>query len=96
MKHSRLFKSAISVLAGAVILSCSASAALADDEVTLTIAARGGSHVDVINAVKDKFEKENNCTIKILGLENASLKQKVSLDSRNEEGAFDLVMLDDP
>ena len=29
MKHSRLFNSAISVLAGAVILSCSASAALA-------------------------------------------------------------------
>ena len=96
MRHSRFLKSAISALAGAVILSCSASAALADDEVTLTIAARGGSHVDVINAVKDKFEKENNCTIKILGLENASLKQKVSLDSRNEEGAFDLVMLDDP
>ena len=96
MRHSRFLKSAISALAGAVILSCSASTALADDEVTLTIAARGGSHVDVINAVKDKFEKENNCTIKILGLENASLKQKVSLDSRNEEGAFDLVMLDDP
>ena len=60
MRHSRFLKSAISALAGAVILSCSASTALADDEVTLTIAARGGSHVDVINAVKDKFEKENS------------------------------------
>lgn len=64
--------------------------------VKLTIAARGGTHVDVIKAVKDKFEKENNCTIEVLGLEADDLKQKVSLDSKNSAGAYDLCMIDDP
>lgn len=66
-------------------------------EVTkLVVAARGGSHVDVINSVKEKFEQENNVTIEILGLESADLKQKVSLDALNKEGAYDLAMVDDP
>lgn len=66
-------------------------------EVTkLVVAARGGSHVDVINSVKEKFEQENNVTIEVLGLESADLKQKVSLDALNKEGAYDLAMVDDP
>lgn len=66
------------------------------ETVTLTIAARGGSHVDVINAVKDAFEKENNVHLEVLGLEADDLKQKVALDASNKEGAYDLVMVDDP
>lgn len=62
----------------------------------LVVAARGGSHVDVMEAVKGKFEQENNCTVEILGLEAADLKQNVSLDTRNAEGAYDLAMADDP
>ena len=62
----------------------------------LVIAARGGSHVDVIEAVKEKFEQENNVKIEVLGLESADLKQKVSLDAVNKEGAYDLTMIDDP
>lgn len=62
----------------------------------LVIAARGGSHVDVLEAVKADFEAENNCTIEIMGLEATDLKQKVSLDSRNAKGAYDLAMADDP
>ncbi|MCR4902375.1 MAG: extracellular solute-binding protein [Butyrivibrio sp.] len=64
--------------------------------VTLTIAARGGSHTDIINAVKGEFEQENNCTIEVLGLEGADLKQKVALDAANKEGSYDIVMIDDP
>ena len=64
--------------------------------VKLVIAARGGSHVDVINAVKAQFEADNNCTIEVLGLEAADLKQKVSLDSKNAKGTYDLMMIDDP
>lgn len=64
--------------------------------VKLTIAARGGTHVDVINAVKAQFEQENNCTIEVLGLEADDLKQKVALDSKNDKGAYDLCMIDDP
>ncbi|NJP39642.1 extracellular solute-binding protein [Oscillospiraceae bacterium HV4-5-C5C] len=63
---------------------------------TLTIIARGGSHVDVINAVKDKFEQENNVTIEVLGLESDELKQKISLDAANANGSYDLAMADDP
>ncbi len=62
----------------------------------LVIAARGGSHVDAINSVKESFEKENNVEIEILGLEADDLKQRVSLDSQNSEGSYDVVMIDDP
>lgn len=62
----------------------------------LVVAARGGSHVDVLEAVKADFEAENNCTVEILGLEATDLKQKVSLDSQNKVGAYDLAMADDP
>lgn len=76
-------------------LTLSLTGALAEP-VKLVIAARGGSHVDVINAVKAAFEAENNVTIEVLGLENADLKQKIALDSRNQQGTYDIVMLDDP
>lgn len=66
------------------------------ETVKLTIAARGGTHVDVINAVKAQFEADNNCTIEVLGLEADDLKQKVALDSKNKEGQYDLCMIDDP
>lgn len=62
----------------------------------LTIIARGGSHVEVINTVKGAFEAENNVTIEILGLEADELKQKISLDAANPTGAYDLAMADDP
>ncbi|MDR3191881.1 MAG: extracellular solute-binding protein [Treponema sp.] len=62
----------------------------------LVIAARGGLHVDAINSAKARFETENNCTIEILGLEADDLKQKISLDSVNSAGAYDLAMADDP
>ena len=68
----------------------------AEKPAKLVIAARGGTHVDVINAVKGQFEQENNCTIEVLGLEAADLKQKVSLDSKNSKGSYDIMMIDDP
>lgn len=66
------------------------------EPVKLVVAARGGSHVDVLEAVKGDFEAENNCTIEVLGLEATDLKQKISLDSQNKTGAYDLAMADDP
>lgn len=63
---------------------------------TLTVAARGGSHVDAMNAVKEAFEAEHGVKVEILGLESADLKQKIGLDSVNEVGELDLVMVDDP
>jgi multiple sugar transport system substrate-binding protein len=62
----------------------------------ITIAARGGSHVDVMKSVQEQFEKDNNVKIEILGLQSDDLKQKISLDSKNKVGAYDLIMMDDP
>jgi multiple sugar transport system substrate-binding protein len=62
----------------------------------LVIAARGGSHVQVLEAVKADFEAANNVTIEVLGLEAPDLKKKISLDSQNRIGAYDLAMADDP
>ena len=72
------------------------SAQSATDPIKLTIAARGGTHVDVINSVLPAFESENNCKVEVLGLEADDLKQKVALDSKNAKGAYDLCMIDDP
>lgn len=85
----------ISLLLLSVIVSLTAFAPAAQQE-TLTIAARGGSHVDAINAVKAAFEEENNVKIEVLGLEAADLKQKIGLDSLNATGELDLIMIDDP
>jgi len=93
------------IITGCILLSslvgCGSSSqtkagAAASEPAKLVIAARGGSHVDVINAAKEKFEQENKVKIEVLGLESADLKQKVSLDAVNKEGAYDLTMIDDP
>ncbi len=88
-------KKTLSLLLAILLVAALAPSALAEPT-KLVIAARGGSHVDVINAVKAQFEQENNCVIEVLGLENPDLKQKIALDSRNKAGAYDIVMLDDP
>ena len=75
-------------------IACAFSAVSAQE--TLTVAARGGSHVDAMNAVKEAFEQEHNVKVEIMGLESADLKQKIGLDSVNEVGELDLVMVDDP
>lgn len=81
------------VLLFAIVLTCGFAPA---SQETLTIAARGGSHVDAMEAVKGAFETANNVKIEILGLESADLKQKIGLDSLNETGELDLIMIDDP
>ena len=86
----------LSSLVGCGSSSQTKTGAAASEPAKLVIAARGGSHVDVINAAKEKFEQENKVKIEILGLESADLKQKVSLDAVNKEGAYDLTMIDDP
>lgn len=67
-----------------------------EETVTISIAARGGSHVDAIESVKEEFEKENNCKIEVSGYESADLKKNILLDSTKDTGNFDLVMADDP
>lgn len=79
-----------------VVLALVGLTAAVSAQETLVVAARGGSHVDAMNAVKDAFEAEHDVKIEILGLESADLKQKIGLDSVNEVGELDLIMVDDP
>ncbi|REK75590.1 extracellular solute-binding protein [Paenibacillus paeoniae] len=62
----------------------------------LVIAARGGSHVAAMEAVKATFEQEHGVKVEIIGLEAADLKQKIALDAKNKKSAYDLIMADDP
>ena len=64
--------------------------------ITLTVAARDGSHADVINAVKEKFEKENACKIEVIPLSADDIHKNVIEDVSNPEGKYDIIMIDDP
>jgi multiple sugar transport system substrate-binding protein len=63
---------------------------------TITIAARSGSHCDVINAVKDDFETSHNCTLNIIPLSANDIHDNVIADIKNEAGQYDIIMIDDP
>ncbi len=96
----KVLASGLALVLGLATVACdskeSASGTSDGNGATLSIAARGGSHVDAINAVKDAFEKDHNVKIEVTGYENADLKTNIMLDSSNNTGDFDLVMLDDP
>ena len=72
------------------------SSAFSAGKIVLTVAARGGTHADVIEAVKGDFEQKNNCTVNVLAFSADDLKQHAALDSINAKGVYDLVMIDDP
>ena len=63
---------------------------------TITIAARDGSHTDVINAVKADFEAENNCTVNVVSLSADDIRSTSIEDSKNSNGIYDIIMIDDP
>ncbi|MFS0722850.1 extracellular solute-binding protein [Paenibacillus sp. 1P07SE] len=81
-------------LAVGLLAGCQSSQGQGPDK--LVIAARGGSHVAAMEAVKTAFEEEHQVEVEIIGLEAADLKQKISLDATNARGSYDLVMADDP
>lgn len=89
-------KKGIVALLGVTITASMLAGCGSDEPESLVVAARGGSHVAAMEAVKEAFEQEHNVEIEIIGLEAADLKQMVSLDAQNSEGAYDLIMADDP
>ena len=62
----------------------------------LTIAARSGSHADIINAVKADFESSNKCEITVIALEGSELHDSILHEAESENGSYDIVMIDDP
>ena len=82
--------------AGCAPHSGSGSVSSSGNDKTLTIAARDGSHADVINAVKGKFENEHDCTIEVIPLSADDIHKNAIEDSSNPEGKYDIIMIDDP
>ena len=63
---------------------------------TITIAARSGSHSDIINAVKGSFEEEKGCSINVVSLSADDIRKTSIEDSSNASGIYDVIMIDDP
>ncbi len=83
------------------IIGCGASdgkssSSSGNDSTVITIAARDGSHTDVLEAVKSEFEQNNNCTINIVSMSSNDIYSTVLEDAKNETGRYDIIMIDDP
>lgn len=65
-----------------------------EEPTKLTLILRGGTYGDVIKEMLPEFEKENNVTCEVMDLAFADLHDKIALDARNTEGAYDLIMVD--
>ncbi|MBR1855880.1 MAG: extracellular solute-binding protein [Oribacterium sp.] len=103
MINKRIFISGLLTLtlATSVLLSScssgnSASQVSGTGDTTITIAARDGSHTDVIKAVIPQFEKDNNCSVKVVSMSADDIHSTVIADAKNDEGAYDVIMIDDP
>ncbi|MBE5823449.1 MAG: extracellular solute-binding protein [Butyrivibrio sp.] len=96
-----MFKKALSIiLLSALMITCfgcsSKQNASSSPVTTITIAARDGSHSDIINAVKGDFEKENFCLVNVVPLSADDIHKTAIDDSSNAVGMYDVIMIDDP
>lgn len=66
------------------------------ESVELTIAARAGSMADALTEVVKQYEEKTGNKVQVNAMPYDNLKETVVLDVRNNSGAFDLVMIDDP
>ena len=102
MRRNRIALSVlISICLCLSLLGCSSSnasqaASSSSSGKTITIAARDGSHADIINAVKGKFESEHGCIVEVIPLSADDIHKSVIEDVANTEGKFDIIMIDDP
>lgn len=95
--HLRFIVLLISVFIICTTISCGQNTTTqSDNATTITIAARDGSHSDVINAVKADFEEEHNCIITVIPLSGNDLYENAINDAKKEIGQYDIIMIDDP
>ena len=95
----KFFSILLSCLLCTSIVACGDSGSQVSSDTpqtTITIAARSGSHCDVLNAVKDDFEASHNCTLNIIPLSANDIHDNVISDIKNESGQYDIIMIDDP
>ncbi len=85
------------VLMTLVLAACGVNAASGKSgEVTLTIAARAGAMGDALTESAKNYQETKGIKVQVVCMPYAELKETAVLDVRNNAGAYDLVMLDDP
>ncbi|WP_029233261.1 extracellular solute-binding protein [Butyrivibrio sp. VCB2006] len=97
--RKKLFSITLCVLLTLSLLACgnnSPTSSVYNYGTTLNIAARDGSHSDVISAVKAAFESQYNCNVNIISLSADEIHDTVIKDAENENGIYDVIMIDDP
>lgn len=60
----------------------------------LSIILRGGTYAEVIKAALPEFEEEHNCDIEVLEMSFDDLHTGIAMDATNEQGTYDLCMVD--
>lgn len=66
----------------------------AGETVNMTLILRGGTYADVIKEALPEFEEAHNCKIEVLDMTFDDLHTGIALDAANEEGTYDLCMVD--
>ncbi len=99
-KHLKLITSIVMTLIICTIMCSCGSAGSSGNgksgQTSITIAARDGSHTEVINAVKGEFEAENSCVVNVVSLSANDIRSTTLDDAGNTPGIYDLIMIDDP
>jgi multiple sugar transport system substrate-binding protein len=67
-----------------------------DSSSVITIAARDGSHADIINAVKSEFESENSCIVNVVPMSANEIHDNALKSIDSEATEYDVIMIDDP
>lgn len=67
---------------------------VSNPDATLTLALRSGTYSDVIKRCLPYFEEKNNLICNVVDLSEEELKSKVTNDTINTEGLYDLCMVD--
>lgn len=101
LKRNGIFTQLAAILLILIMLTgCSEKAMSPDDKGTeggeIVVAARAGSMADALETLATEYEENTGVKVKITALPYDSLKEKIVLDVRNNSGAYDLVMMDDP
>ncbi|HXL03238.1 MAG TPA: ABC transporter substrate-binding protein [Bacillota bacterium] len=95
-KFSLSLLAMVVLMALAVTGSIPGLAAGKPGEVTLTLAARAGAMGDALTESAKRYEEITGVKVQVVCMPYAELKETAVLDVRNNAGAYDLVMLDDP
>lgn len=64
------------------------------EKAKLTMVLRAGSYTDVMKNLAPEFAEEHNCEFEFLDLGFTDMYQKMALDSQNNEGTYDVLMID--